>query len=450
MQGDSMVLNAKLGLEASRPPGARHAGAGRRHAGAAARLLQAVLLLAALLGGAQAQAQAQAAPDPASLPEATTRFMQTYMARWHMPGASIAVAKDGRLVYTAAFGYADLQGRRPPEPQTRFRIASVSKPITAIALFQLLEKRGNLDAQLDRPVFGPQGYLPEFTDIADPRVLRVRLRDLLQHTGGWYWPDGYDPQYDLIDIARAQGGTSPASHTDVIRYVLRTQRLGVDPGKAFHYSNFGYNLLGRVIEKLAAKPYAQVVSDMLLPLGIRDMEIAHGRLQHLLPDEARYYDGPDAQPVPDIYDGGATKTLQAYGGFDFNTMDAHGGWIATPTDLVRIALAVTPGHAGPQLLAPSTISVMTRPRPETGDPTAALGWVSRQAGADISHAGALESSTLSYLNRRADGVTWAVIFNHGPATGADVQGMASGLLQGMDAVFKHVRQWPAAIDGQSR
>jgi CubicO group peptidase (beta-lactamase class C family) len=342
------------------------------------------------------------------------------------------------------YGCANCEAGRAPTPDTPFRIASATKPITAIAIFRLLEsKGGNLDAMLDRPVFGSQGYLPQFTDIRDPRVLKIRLRDLLQHTGGWNPPDGHDPQYDLINIARAMGVRSPADHTTVIRYVLKNDMLQDDPGRVFHYSNFGYNVLGRVVERLSGKPYDQYVKEMLAPLGIRDMRIGGSQLKDLLPQEARYYDDPRAKPVPDFFDGGATSGPQAYNGFSLPTMDAHGGWIATPLDMLRILAAVTPGSGSPQLLKPETIAVMTRNVPGIGNPSASMGWVSTDNGATIGHAGALESSTLSYMTRRADGVSWAVIFNRGPYSDEDIAGLSTQLMGGMDEAVKHTRDWPA-------
>jgi CubicO group peptidase (beta-lactamase class C family) len=404
--------------------------------------------LALLCGASAASAQPAAtqgqrvqAPGIGAL---TDQFMVQYMKRWNMPGATIAVARNGRLVYSQTYGYADVGAHRPPTPQTPFRIASASKPITAIAIFRLLEATGgDLNAGLDRPVFGDRGYLPDFTQIRDPRVLKIRLRDLLQHTGGWNPPDGYDPQYDLIRIARAMGVPSPADHTSVIHYVLMNDMLDEDPGKAFHYSNFGYNVLGRVVERLSLMSYEQYVQQMLATLGIRDMLIAGSQLKNLLPQEARYYDDPRAQPVPNFFDGGKTKGPQAYNGFSFRTMDAHGGWLSTPLDMLRILAAVTPGSDAPQLLRPDTIKTMTRDVPGIGNPSASMGWVSNDNGAAIGHAGALESSTLSYMTRRADGVSWAVIFNRGPYSDEDIAGLSGQLLGGMDDAIKQTRDWPA-------
>jgi serine beta-lactamase-like protein LACTB, mitochondrial len=138
---------------------------------------RAIFLLACVcLVGARASAQASAAPAQAAQPYAEARanadkIGNKLMARG-IPGLALAVAVNGRLVYAQGFGYADLQERVPAWPTTRFRIGSISKPLTAVALMQLV-KQGRVD--LDAPV---QRYVPSFPDKGTkitPRLLAGHL-----------------------------------------------------------------------------------------------------------------------------------------------------------------------------------------------------------------------------------------------------------------------------------
>jgi CubicO group peptidase (beta-lactamase class C family) len=345
------------------------------------------------------------------------QFLQGFIQKYNIPGASLAVAKNGQIIHTSVAGYADVENKVAPTPETPFRIASSSKPITGIAVMMLLENSGtDLQTALNRPVFGPKGYLPEYKKIKDKRALKVTLRDLLQHTGGWDSANEkqYDPQYDLYNIAKKMKVKAPADAKSVIRYMLQYNSLDVAPGKEYHYSNFGFNILGRVIEKLSGETYEQYVQNHIFkPLGITDMKIAGSRLQDLLPNESRYYDDPRAPMAVSQFDG-KTKGPEAYNEFYFPTMDAHGGFLGTPSSMVKILHAVTPELGGVQLLKPETIAVMTAPVMTIGNPTASLSWVVREGGKEISHAGALEHGTLAYFVRRPDNVTWAVLFNRLP------------------------------------
>ena len=369
----------------------------------------------------------------ASAEDPIAAFINGYIKRHNFPGAALAISKNGRIFYKRGFGFSDIAAHARPDPAvTLFRIASVSKPITAIALFKLLESSAtDIDTQLNRVVFGSAGYLPEYTEILDPRVLKITLRDLLQHTAGWDSSLGYDPQYDVFNIAKIMGAPAPADAVTVIRYMLKFKPLDNAPGIAFHYSNLGYNVVGRIVEKLSGQSYEQYVQSMVSAIGIGDMHIAGNRLSDRLQNEARYYEDPRVPEVLSIYDG-VTKVPESYGGLAFHTMDAHGGWLATPVDLVRIAEAVTPGAAGVQLLNAKTIGLMAAPVTTIGNPTASLGWVSTDQGATLSHGGALTTGTFSYLSRRSDGIVWAILFNRLPvAEMTDIGALSSELLTGM-------------------
>ncbi|MEK2688541.1 serine hydrolase domain-containing protein [Bdellovibrio sp. GT3] len=369
-------------------------------------------------------------------------ILQDFIKHNNIPGGAMTVAKNGVFAYNGAAGFADKDKQTPASASTPFRIASATKPLTAIAVFQLLEKSGtDLQVALNRTVFGSKGYLPEYKAIKDKRVLKITLRDLLQHTGGWGSDkDDYDPQYDLFKIAQKMKVAPPADAKTVIRYVLQNTKLDRDPGKQYHYSNFGYNVLARVIEKLSNQSYEDYLKvNVMAPLGITDMRIGGSRLEELLPEESRYYDDPRSPMVTSQFDG-TTKGPMAYNEFYLKTMDGHGGWIGTPSDLVLILHAVSPGIGKTELLKPETIKVMTAPNPKIGSPSASLGWVSLEDGKQFGHAGALETGTLSYFVMKPNGVAWAVVFNRLPIEKVDEIGtLLKGLSDRMDQEFTKLK-----------
>ncbi len=178
-------------------------------------------------------------------------LMEAFVRDNKIPGASLAVAKDGRLVYARGFGYADVEKKQPVRPESLFRIASISKSFTATATLQLVEQ-GKLS--LDTPVFDLLPHKPHLAkgDSADPRLGQVTIAHLLRHQGGWDRKETIDPLFHAIEIASVLGKPPPATQDDVIRFMMGWQ-LDFDPGQRYVYSNLGYCLLGRVIEQLTGR-----------------------------------------------------------------------------------------------------------------------------------------------------------------------------------------------------
>jgi CubicO group peptidase (beta-lactamase class C family) len=195
-----------------------------------------------------------------------------FMQKWNLPGGSIAVVKDGRLIYARGFGEADKN--TPVVPDNLFRIASLSKPITAMAVMKLIED-GLL--QPESLVFGEQGILnnPEYNVIEDERIKLITVRHLLEHTAGWDREANHigDPMFNSIKIAKERQVEAPANPVAIIQYVL-SHPLDFAPGTKFSYSNIGYCIIGRVIERVTGLPYEDYVYQHILqPLGISEMRL---------------------------------------------------------------------------------------------------------------------------------------------------------------------------------
>lgn len=273
---------------------------------------------------------APSAADPPAGGEAFDAAMKRFMADRSIGAGTLAVSKNGTPLITRAYGFADPGKARPVRPDDPFRLASVTKPITAAAVRKLAAD-GKLD--LDAQVFAYLGLRPLEGPVADPRVNAVTVRHLLEHRGGWDRDAAFDPMFRPLTIAEAAGKPGPADPVDVIRYMLG-QPLQFDPGSKRVYSNFGYCVLGRVIEKAGGKPYARYVNeDLLGPLGVRTVNLGR-TLPGLRNEREPVYEDrgtgrnvmlprdPARVPAPD-------------GTFHLEAMDAHGGLIGSAPDLVR-------------------------------------------------------------------------------------------------------------------
>jgi len=345
--------------------------------------------------------------------------MEAFMAARKVPGGALAVVKDRRLVHARGYGWADRDKKIPVNPGSLFRIASVSKPITAVAVLKLVEER-KLD--LDARAFDIVRLPPvlEAGRPPDARLSRVTIRQLLQHTGGWDRDKGYDPMFRPKRIAEKTNTSSPASAQAVIRYMLG-QPLDFDPGSRYAYSNFGYCVLGRVIEQISGRPYEVFVQEnVLAPIGAGGARIGASLDGRQAPGEVRYYT-TDNSLADDVFPGGSKKVPWPYGGFHLEAMDAHGGWIASAVDLARFAAALDDPKRSP--LLKTTISremYAPPPPPVSREQGGALkdfwygcGWSVRPVRKDRAnywHNGSLPG-TASLLVRREDGLSWAALFN---------------------------------------
>jgi len=357
-------------------------------------------------------------------------LMTTFIGEHKVPGVAVAITKNGRLVYSRAFGYADVESKTAVEPTSLFRIASISKPITAVAILQLVEQgKLGLDERVfeilkDNPELAPHGT-PE------PRLAQVTIRQLLQHTGGWDRDVSFDPMFRPIEIARELATDPPAGQAQVIRY-MQGKPLDFQPGEKYAYSNFGYCLLGRLIEKASRQSYeAYVKEHVLKPLGITRMQLGRTLPEYRAGDEVTYY-APDDKRGPAVVGQNLGQDVPLpYGTWNLEAMDSHGGWIASAVDLVRFASAFDdPAHC-PVLKSESIAEMFARPTGEPGFDAGipksvyyGLGWFVRtrvrtEGDNEIStlgdklsqwHTGSLDG-TSTILVRRHDGLCWAVLFN---------------------------------------
>jgi N-acyl-D-amino-acid deacylase len=375
------------------------------------------------------------------------RLMRDFMQRHRVPGAAIAVTDQGRLVLARGYGYADVATREPVQPTSLFRIASISKPITAVAILRLIEQ-GRLG--LDDKVFAvlERGAELESNATCDPRLQAITIRHLLEHRGGWDRDQSFDPMFRAVEFADQLGIAAPAGPHDVIRAMLG-QKLEFDPGLRYAYSNFGYCLLGRVIEKRSGQTYEEYVRQhVLAPLGIERMQLGKTSLAERVEGEVRYYHPGSGESVFQANRG--SQVPWTYGAWNLHAMDSHGGWIASAIDLARFACAFDQTDRCP-ILGPDSINLMHQRPPglagcnEQGEPNDvyySLGWMNRVIDPQKLnhwHTGSLPG-TATILIRRHDGRNFVALLNS--RVSPQGSGLGSEIDQLLHQAANDVTEWP--------
>ena len=341
------------------------------------------------------------------------------MRKYAIPGGSVAVVRDGKLFYARGFGYADVENKMPVQPDALFRIASVSKTLTSAAVMKLVEE-GKLRLD-DRVAPLIADLIPAPGATVDPRWDEITVRHLLNHTGGWdrTRPDGgFDPIDRPAIAAAAVNAPAPASSETLIRY-MKGLPLDFNPGEKFAYSNFGYIILGRVIERVSGMRYeAYVRARVLEPVGANRTRQGKSHMRDALPEEVKYYfpnSGVNAPLVPSVFPGEGPVPLN-YGGFYLEAGDASGAWVSSTIDLLRFVDGVDGRASPPDILSPQLVAEMTGSGAKVcADGTCyyAAGWFVRpvQGGATWWHGGDLPGTKSMLVRSYYNNISWVALFN---------------------------------------
>jgi CubicO group peptidase (beta-lactamase class C family) len=323
-------------------------------------------------------------PEHRQMAEIGQQFMKQFFA----PALSVAIVRNGRFVFERPFGMADSDVQLQTTDTTLFRIASVTKPITAVAIFTLVE-HGKLS--LNDKVFGPSGVLDNLYGKPPYKqyVADITVDNLLTHTSGGWPNDNTDPMFRFDSWNQAK----------LIGWTLENLPLAYPPGTHWAYSNFGYCLLGRVIEKVTGMVYKDYVQQAVLtPCGITDMAVGGNTLKQRQANEAKYLGQFGENPYK----------------MNVTRMDSHGGWIANPSDLAKFCTHVGGAPGVPSILKPETIVSMATPTPaypQDSPAKYARGWFVRDNGkGNWWHGGSLPGTT-SIMVRTANGMAWGAVTN---------------------------------------
>jgi CubicO group peptidase (beta-lactamase class C family) len=236
------------------------------------------------------------------------------------PGMSVAVGIDGSVVWSRGFGYADVENRTPVWEQTKFRIGSVSKPVTAAAVALLVEQ-GKLD--LDAPV---QRYVPSFPEKRWP----ITTRQLAGHLSGVRHYNGDEflssRRYETVLEGLA---------------IFQEDTLLFEPGERFSYSSYAWNLMSAVVEGASGEAFLTYMQENVFgPLDMRHTVAGH--TDSIIPHRTRFYDRND--------DGSVLNGPYVDNSYKW----AGGGFLSTPEDLVRFGMA----HLDGAFLKPETVELL--------------------------------------------------------------------------------------------
>jgi len=341
----------------------------------------------AAIGAPALSAFAQSAFAPQNQHRGPMFYTQAFQRQFRVPAMSVAISRNGQFAYDHAGGMADPQRSIQAQQDSLFRIADASKPITAVTIFSLIES-GKLN--LTDKVFGPGAILG--TTYGKPPyqnyVADITVDHLLTHTAGGWAADANDPMLHNNGWDQAK----------LISSTIQNVPLTAQPGTQWIYSNFGYCILGRVIEQVTGQPYAAYVqANILAPCGITGMQIARNSEHDRAANEVLYIGQYDEEPYK----------------INITRMDSTAGWIASSTQLIQFLNHVAGAPNIPALLKPQTIAAMTTPAPAypAGDARYARGWmVSSNGAGSWWHSGSLPGST-SLVVRNPDTSCFAAICN---------------------------------------
>ena len=331
------------------------------------------------------------------------------MKEYSVPGMALAYARGPRLLYASCFGEANTSDHAAVQRNSLFRIASNSKAFTSAAIFLLIEQ-GKLG--LDDKIFAPGGILGQFSNLGPHRnwIHSITVHDLLTHTSGGWSNDGNDPMFERPALNQQQ----------LIAWTLQTHPLQNPPGEKFAYSNFGYCVLGRVIEHASGQPYARFVRQHVMrPAGIHDMRIGTNKTAPL---EVHYYGQGGENP----YDIPVAR------------MDSHGGWISTAIDMTQFLAALFSPEdmeGGPSILTQQSLHQMTQGT--HANPGYACGLAVNSAG-NAWHAGSLPG-TMSLMVHTRSGLAWSAVLN----TRSPIKSAQIDLDKMLWKIARSVPQWRA-------
>ncbi|MGD2034615.1 MAG: serine hydrolase domain-containing protein [Bacteroidales bacterium] len=355
-----------------------------------------------------------------------------FMERNEIVGASMAITHGGKLVYAKGFGLSDKEIADSVTPKNLFRIASVSKLITAVAIMKLVDdEKLNVNAR----VFGPEGILNDsiYLNYKDKRYEQITVHHLLNHTAGWNGRKA-DPVFNSLYVARVMDVEPPADMPLIIEYALN-KSLDYTPGKKYSYSNLGYSILGEIIEKITGMEYEEYVQFAILhPLGIYDMHIGKSFYDEKLPYEVRYYDLPGNSLIWS-YNGSGDLVPVEYGGNNIELLGAAGGWVASAPELAKLMVAIDGFDSRPDILSKRSIQYMTRAKSHTRK---LIGWRGTDGYGTWWRTGTL-SGTTALIMRHANDINWVVLMNTTPKKRSRIH---NELSRTMFRALRSVKEWP--------
>jgi CubicO group peptidase (beta-lactamase class C family) len=263
-------------------------------------------------------------------------------------------------------------------------------------------------------------------------VESITVNQLLKHTSGWttHWGDHLFIPHTVAEFLNV---SSPVSSDQIIEFVL-AKKLHYSPGTRYAYTNISYLILGEVIEKVTGNNYEDYVNaSVLFPLGIYNMNIGKTLLSEKLENEVNYYEQSNADSVKSIYDK-STLISRRYGGTDISTLGAAGGWIGTPSELLKLVAAIDGDKYRFDILSQETIDLMVN-KDRRSYP---VGWRGSNGKTTWWRTGSL-AGTSALIVHQNDEISYAIITNTSSWKGSD---FTLGLNRLMQSVIKSCSSMP--------
>lgn len=331
------------------------------------------------------------------------RKVKSYMRKWAIKGASLAITRNDSLLYAKGYGWADEELGVEMQPYHILRMASVSKLITAAGIM-VLQDRDSLNIKDN--VFGPGGILEDShfaSVIKDRNYHKITIEHLLRHQGGF----SRDPLFSSRDVKHQMQLDCPPTKDDFFRLVL-SRNLRFMPGSWQKYSNFGYLLLSEIIEKVSGMPYEEFIrKEVLGPAGCYDMHIAGNYYEDKRPNEVRYYTHEgDGKFIEDYSDNGQTVE-RCYGGNNIPLLSGAGAWCGSPAEISRFVSAIDGRPEVKDIISNEAFLQMTE---YLDKETFSLGWNDTAPSKGWSRTGTL-SGTSALVRYFPDGECWVFITN---------------------------------------
>jgi CubicO group peptidase (beta-lactamase class C family) len=317
------------------------------------------------------------------------------MSQANIPGVTVAIGSADGLYWDSGFGMADLENMVPATSLTRIRLASISKPITATAVMQLVE-RGKMD--LDAPI---QKYVPSFPQKQWP----VTVRQLLGHLSGIRH---YAGDAEVASTRHYPNRLEPLK-------IFQDDPLKFEPGTQFSYTTYGFNLLGAAVEMVSGKPFEEYLRENIFePAAMQS--IGPDDAYALVPHRSRGYELT------------ANKQIRNCGLADTSNKMPGGGLISTAGDLVRFALALNSG----KLVKPESAQLMfTGQTLREGKPSPyGMGWgvTKFQGQRMVAHSGGQQGTSTMLLLLPDKGLAVAVMMNREEAPAAELAQTIAGIM----------------------
>lgn len=357
--------------------------------------------------------------------EGLDKKIESYMRKWSIKGASLAITRNDSLLYAKGYGWADQENEIKMEPGHIMRMASVSKLITAVGIMVLQDKEM---LNIKDTVFGPGGILNDslFTSvIRDKNLHKITVEHLLRHQGGFY----RDPLFSSRDVMNQLQLDSPPTKEDFFGLVLR-HRLRFMPGEWQRYSNFGYLLLSEIIEKVSGMPYDEFIrKEVLFPAGCYDMHIAGTYYEDKRENEVRYYTHEGDGKFIEEYNNSGVTVERCYGGNNIPLLSGAGAWCGSPAEIARLVACIDGDPTVKDIISEKSFRQMTE---YFDKDTFSLGWNDTDPAKGWKRTGTLAGTT-ALVHRFPDGECWVLITNTSTWKGP-------GQSRYTEALFKQCRE----------